>query len=98
MYNDAGTFIRMTLDRIASGKRSAIVNQLSCRVSSIVMFLITFSLTTVILLCAIWLNAVAPKCYLQIVVDLGVEVDEHHEGDDTQDSQPGPVVIVDDIV
>ena len=39
-----------------------------------------------------------PKCYLQIVVDLGVEVDEHHEGDDAQDSQPGPVVVVDDIV
>ena len=88
----------MTLDRIASGKGSAIVNQLSCRVYSIFMFLITFSLTTVILLCVIWLNAVAPKRYLQIVVDLGVEVDEHHEGDDAQDSQPGPVVVVDDIV
>ena len=42
------------------------------------------------------------NCYketnLNVLVDFGVEVNEEEEGDDSQDRQPRPVVVVDCVV
>ena len=32
-------------------------------------------------------------CHLDVLVDLGVEIDEHHEGDDSVDDEPAPVEV-----
>ncbi len=36
--------------------------------------------------------------YLNVLVDLGVEEDEHGDGDDAEDGEPGPVVVVGGVV
>jgi hypothetical protein len=36
--------------------------------------------------------------YPNIVIDFGIEVDEKYKGEDAEDEEPGPVVVVDGVV
>ena len=35
---------------------------------------------------------------MNVVVDFGVEVDEENEGGDSEDKEPGPVVVVNGVI
>ena len=43
-------------------------------------------------------GVVGLRPYLNVVVDLGVEVDQENEGSNAQDEESGPVVVVDGII